>query len=144
MKVISYFILFYPFFSFASNLQLNYEPAIVELTGSLDVQTFAGPPNFESISDGDQVERSLYFKLDAPIDVATNLKNNPAKIDESEKNVKVVQLIILNESQEHWAKSKSLTKGSRTKIRGTLSHSITGHHHARILLTVKNVESPAN
>jgi hypothetical protein len=33
------------------------------------MQTFPGPPNFDSIKGGDDIERHFYLKLDVPVDV---------------------------------------------------------------------------
>jgi len=34
---------------YAANLQVHYEPSVVELTGRLKRETFPGAPNYESI-----------------------------------------------------------------------------------------------
>ncbi len=51
----------FTFFSNAGSLVVYGEPEIVELTGILNLQTFADPPKYESIKDGDAIER--YFFL---------------------------------------------------------------------------------
>ena len=43
----------------------NYQNA--QLVGTLQQQTFAGPPNYESIAAGDKAERYFLLKLSAPI-----------------------------------------------------------------------------
>ena len=47
----------------AGNAIVTYEPEIVELVGTLDLQTFPGPPNYDSIQKGDDIERHFYLKL---------------------------------------------------------------------------------
>ena len=107
---------------------LAYEPAEVELTGTIESQTFPGPPNWESIADGDEIERGWYLRLDQLIDVGPRPGSNDANT-EPEKNVRVVQIAVGNDSI--W---KKLRDGRRCKLRGTLFHRLTGHHHSRVLI----------
>lgn len=126
--------------SFAKNKLLTYDPTVVELTGALDEQTFPGPPNYYSIKDGDEIEGCYYFKLDQPIDVRATKDSAPAVNSDPEKNVKVVQLAILGTDEKLWKIFRKIGVGGRAKIKGTLFHRWTGHHHARVLLSVTEVE----
>ena len=51
--------------------------------------------------------------------------------EEPERNVTDIQLII---SKEQYARCRSLV-GKRVEVSGKLMHSITGHHHTKVLLT---------
>lgn len=51
------------------NHLVYYEPAKVVLSGKLDLQTFPGPPNYESIKSGDEIETHFYLKLNRAINV---------------------------------------------------------------------------
>jgi hypothetical protein len=48
---------------------LAYEPAVVQLIGTISKKTFPGPPNYESIKKGDKPE--TYWVLDLPDTVAS-------------------------------------------------------------------------
>lgn len=66
--------------SFAQNTTVHYEPEIVELVGQLDLQTFPGIPNYESIKNGDETERHFYLKLKRPVDVIALPKDDQSFI----------------------------------------------------------------
>ena len=119
---------------YASNIRAKCEPAIVELEGKLVLQTFPGPPNYESIKNGDDIERHLYLLLNGPIDV---LKMPDDKYDEITKNVKILQLVVTSDDQ--YPKLRKLGVGTKIKINGTLFKRFTGHHHSRVLLQIKNI-----
>jgi hypothetical protein len=126
--------------SFASNQVLTYGPSIVELTGTLDLQTFPGPPNYESIRNGDEIERHFYLKLDKDIDVLPQGANSEIENPEKERNVRVIQLSISEEDDKLWDRFRKLGKGAHVKIQGTLFHRFTGHHHSRILMVVSKMQ----
>lgn len=119
---------------YASNLRVKCEPQIVELEGKLVLQTFPGPPNYESIKNGDDIERHFYLSLDGPIDV---LKMADNKYDEITKDVKILQLVVTSDDQ--YPKLRKLGVGAKVKIKGTLFKRFTGHHHSRVLLQIKNI-----
>ena len=120
---------------YAGNRVVYFEPKEVMLAGVVTVLTFPGPPNYENIKKGDKAEEGAYLVLRKPIDIdeAPGVKSdiNAAPI----KNVQVVQLVVLN--GKFW---KEIKRGNVVQIEGTLSTSITGHHHARALLDVKRVK----
>jgi Domain of unknown function (DUF4431) len=123
-------------------MEVTYEPEQVELTGKLTLQTFPGPPNFESIKGGDAIERHFYLKLDRPIDVLPLPGGHPTVSNpELERNVKIIQLSIDAEDNPLWAKFRKVGRNARVKILGTLFHRFTGHHHSRILLIVKKMDT---
>jgi len=124
------------------NLVLSYEPSVVELTGSLDIQTFPGPPNYTSIKDGDAIERHFYLKLDHIVDVIP-LKEGHPTIDnaEPEMNVKIMMLAVSSTDTRMWAKLRGIGKGGRVKIKGTLFRRWTGHHHSRVILNVSSLDA---
>jgi hypothetical protein len=112
----------------------------VELEGILDLQVFPGPPNYESIKSGDEIERHFYLKLTSPIDVLPKGKHPGVENVEEERNVRILQLAIDGENDELWARFRKVGKGSHVKILGTLFHRFTAHHHSRVLLSVKSME----
>jgi hypothetical protein len=112
---------------------LSYEPATVKLMGKIIRKTFAGPPNYESVKEGDRPETYWILHLSRPICV--NADENMPGGEEPERNVPDIQLIL---STEQYTRYKSLL-GKRVEVSGKLMHSITGHHHTNILLTVTGI-----
>ena len=120
---------------------LTYQPAVVSLVGVLDLQTFPGPPNYESIQNGDQPERHFYLRLDSPVDVAPRGEHPAVDNPEEERDVRILQLAIGADENSIRARLRKLGKGARVEITGTLFHRFTGHHHSRVLLSVNQVMS---
>ncbi len=141
MKTILLFLCLSIGHSSAAHKALTYEPAVVELTGILDLQTFPGPPGYESIGMGDVVERHFYLKLNTAIDVLPRGNHPTVGNPEKERNVKIVQLAINGEDDGLWGRFRKLGEGGHVKIRGTLFHQFTGHHHSRVLLSVQQMHA---
>ncbi len=80
-------------FAHASPPVYHFDPSVVELTGTLEIQTFPGAPNYESIKNGDEIEQGWYLRLKEPIDVVAN---NPATDLgwKTERNVNVLQMAV--------------------------------------------------
>jgi len=118
--------------SFAANQVVHYQPEVVNLTGVVEIQTFPGRPNYQSIKNGDEIEKGAYLRLKQSIDVLVMPNDN---VNEIEKNVKVIQ--IADDDIADW---QELKKGGYFRIKGVLFHRITGHHHSRVLIDVKQIE----
>ncbi len=131
------FILFLTTQVLASNITLKYEPEIVELQGTLELRTYPGPPNYESIQQGDKPEQCYYLKLFQPIDVkpAPNLES--LINDVIEKNVNLIQLSI--EKDALFLRLRNVGMNKKIKLKGTLFHRHTGHHHTEILMSVDTI-----
>lgn len=112
----------------------------MELIGTLDVQTFPGSPNYDSIKDGDEIETHFYLKLGTPVDVLPTGKHPGVQDPEEERDVTIVQLAIDAENEALWTRLRRIGKGGRVKATGTLLHRFTGHHHSRVLLDVIGLE----
>ena len=110
---------------------LNYEPDVITVTGTLQQQTFAGPPNYESVGKGDAAEKVLILRADNAICVNANTDN------QQEKDVSDLQLVVAGQKQ--YRKYKSLV-GRKVTVTGTLFQAHTGHHHTRVLLTVQALQ----
>jgi len=119
-------------FSMAKNRIVYYEPKVVDLCGVIIILQFPGPPNYESIKNGDADETGGYLMLNKPIDVT--LLPKIVSNDSPEKNVKLIQLVVFN--QRFWQKIK---EGNVVHVTGTLFRALTGHHHARVLLKIKKI-----
>jgi hypothetical protein len=114
---------------------LSYEPAVVKIAGSLERKTVPGPPNYESVRNGDRSETYWFVKLSRPVCVGEDEKEpdlNPAKM-----GVGSIQLVL---SPEAYAAYKELV-GKRVMVSGTLFGAITGHHHTPVLLTVRTLSA---
>ena len=133
-------LLFFSSQSMAGEKTLRYAPSVVKVTGKLDLQTFPGPPGFESIKNGDDAERHFYLKLDTPFDVQPSKEDEGVENAEEEKNVRILQLSISEENDKLWSRFRKLGKGGHVSIEGTLFHRFTGHHHSRVLLIVRKME----
>jgi hypothetical protein len=130
MRYIIIIIMVLPLTVLAKNKQFYYEPQVIELTGVVKTLKFPGPPNYTSIKEGDADETGPYLVLHDPIDVLASKSND----NTSEKNVKLLQLVVKNKND--WVK---VYDGNKVHIIGTLFQALTGHHHARVLLTVENI-----
>jgi hypothetical protein len=117
--------------------KVNYEPEVVKLIGTVEKQTFPGPPNYESTSNGDRPETSWILHLKSPIEVVADKTSELNSQDE--RNVAELQLVFLDDAGES---RKLLKKGATILATGTLFHSHTGHHHTHILLTVRELSQP--
>src|SRR5262245_15635326 len=119
---------------------LTYDPAVVNLEGTLELQAFPGPPSYESIRDGDEIERHFYLRLNLPIDVVPSGQHPGVENPELERKVKIMQLSIGEEDEALWSKFRQAGPGKRVKVRGKLFHRFNGHHHSRVLLEVMSME----
>ncbi len=117
-----------------ANKTVYFEPKEVTLEGAIVSLKFPGPPNYESIKNGDRDETGPYLLLNNPIDIELS-SNIEIGNDEPTKNVKLIQLVVLN--HDDW---KNVTQGNHVRISGTLSSALTGHHHARILLDINKIK----
>ena len=110
---------------------LHYEPAEVELVGTILKETFPGAPNYESVAKGDALEEYWILTLDKPIDVAGLDDMSPA-----ETNVQKLQLVL---GEGDYQKYLALLNRA-VVVKGTLFHQITVHHKTPVLIEVKRIE----
>ena len=119
-------------FSTAAQRCLTYEPTAVVLYGKLRRHRFAGPPNYESVAKGDVPEDVWVLHLSKSICVS-------ASADwDKESNVSDIQVLFM-EGQKQYDRYRPLL-GRRVAVTGKLSRWQTGHHHTRVLLTVKQIK----
>lgn len=124
--------------AFATNQVVYFQPNQATLSGLVMTLKFPGPPNYESINEGDKEEVGSFLLLDHPINIK-RVANSKDNVDEPQINVKLVQLVVLN--KEDW---KELKEGNHVRVKGTLSSPLTGHHHARALLQVEKISMLKN
>ena len=111
---------------------MNYEPDSVVLTGKIVRKTFPGRPNYESIKNGDEPETCWILVSAQPFCV--NAKTEDSTYSQ-EAGIKQVQLVFMG-SEYH--KYKNLV-GKKVLVHGQLVPMQTGHHHTRMLITVKEI-----
>ncbi len=136
--LVVFMLLLSPGLSSKNNLPqgcLSYEPATVTLDGTITAKTFAGPPNYENIENGDEPETSWVLHLASPVCVNADEKTPEGK--EAERDVSDVQLVFANGNQ--YAGRKDLL-GKPVIVSGKLFHAITGHHHTNVLITVAEIK----
>jgi hypothetical protein len=118
---------------FASDACLKYEPESVELEGKVKKEVFPGPPNYESIQQGDRPE--AYWVLYPPKPVCVRGDPTSDLNSETEDNVTSIQLIIWD-----YKKFKHLL-GKNVVAKGKLMHAISGHHHTSVLLQLESMKA---
>jgi hypothetical protein len=113
---------------------LSYDPAEVQLSGTLSKQVVPGPPNYESVRKGDKPETIWILTLDKAVCVTGNTDD----VNEPEQNVTDLQLLL---QQEHFAQLRKLPGGKVQVVSlGKLFHGHTAHHRTKVLLDVKEIE----
>lgn len=112
---------------------LSYDPAEVNLTGTILRKTFPGPPNYQSIKRGDRAETIWILHLDSPVCVT----GNTDEINEPEQRVTDVQLVL---DGAEFARFRKFT-GGRVRVRATgkLFHAHTAHHRTSVLMEVEDM-----
>lgn len=130
--IISLLLLFVPGTLLGRRI-LQYEPVVVECRGKLRLIYFPGPPNYESIKDGDAREGVYILELDEPFDIAAaGVPKKPLNDPEGwGKNVKRIQLTGGGAVGKHI--------GKKITVRGKLFEAIFAHHHTGVLMEVLKV-----
>lgn len=108
---------------------LTYEPTVVTLSGTLVRKTFPGPPNFESVENGDRAETGYYLQLAPSICTQAATDDDAGDHD----GVKEIQLVL--SGPQYDALRPKL--GARVTLTGSLFEAHSGHHHTPVLLMVR-------
>lgn len=118
----------------SSQACLDYEPARVKLSGIIISRTYPGPPNYESIREGDEPETYWLLRLSRPVCVNQEPGNltNVAK-----RNIRQIQLVFNSEAAY---KTYGRLLRRRVWATGMLYGSFTGHHKTPVLLKVITLE----
>ena len=113
---------------------LHFDPVIVEMLGTVEAQTFPGPPGYESIEQGDEIEQGWYLRLKEPITVEANKPSTDLGW-QTERHVQVLHMAI------DWGqiRESKLVIGKIIKVKGKLFNRQNGHHHSRVLIDVSKV-----
>lgn len=108
-------------------------PEQVSLTGHVQYQTFAGPPNYESVRRGDARELMPVLRLTKALCVRA-----PGADDPRLKNRDIKTLLLLD-ADGHLP--SDLKRAWR--VTGRLALAESGHHHGPVLLEVDHIEALA-
>lgn len=104
------------------------------LEGTLQRRTYAGPPGYESVQDGDTPETGFYLVLPSPLCMAGDEADVTAQ---PLRDVTLVQLVL---DGAGYRRLRSRL-GSRVRLSGMPFSWHTGHHHAPVLLSKVREES---
>ncbi len=112
--------------------------SIITLQGFLKLKLYPGPPNYESIENGDYPERCWVLEMDSKsFDIASHthvLEPALSMIDiMSTSNPSEVQLGLETNMREFCESHIN----QAVTIQGYLSHAILAHHHAPFLMSVQ-------
>ena len=110
---------------------LSYEPQATTIQGRLVRRAYPGPPDYTSISSGDQAETYWLVKLPQP--ACVNEDKSDADLSPAQSNLTLVQLVFTDPSEY---KVYASFVGKQVVAKGTLFGAISGHHHTPVLLTV--------
>jgi hypothetical protein len=106
----------------------TFEPATVELSGKLVRSVFPGPPNYQDVKKGDAAEQGFYLHLEKPICASGGKWHEHGTVTSAR-----VQLVLDEAGYDRLRPSLN----RRVKLKGSLFPSLTGHHHAPLLLDVR-------
>lgn len=111
-------------------MDLRKPDAKATVSGQLTVQIFAGPPNYESIANGDAEEKALILEL--PRRLCANdgeFIDGTTKFDHVHVSSRIPALLdVLNAAV-----------GRRVTVRGEAFGAHTGHHRAPLVLFAEEV-----
>lgn len=109
--------------------ELAYDPAVSTLTGTLAQVKFEDDdvPALKGTS-------AWILKLEKPVSVKESPDN---KVDEAEKDVKDVQLVVDGKIVKPEALAKLVKDKSKLTVKGKLFHGHTSHHVTKILIMVE-------
>ena len=118
---------------------LPYGPSEVTVSGTLENLVFPGPPNYESVKQGDFPEDFLYVRLSQPI--CTIGKNDNTFDRQGLANASLVQLFITDRATYDRFRPHL---GKLVSCNGALWNRQTGHHHGDVMFTVKDCRPLSN
>ncbi|MBC7690313.1 MAG: DUF4431 domain-containing protein [Methylotenera sp.] len=101
----------------------------MSLSGIISHQDFAGPPHFESVANGDRLERAWILNLKERVCVVASPGD---ELFYTQDSVREVQILC----QEACIKKVSISEGKELNLVGTLFSGHTGHHHKGVLMDV--------
>lgn len=106
---------------------LGYDTTVV-LSGVVRRETHPGPPDFESVATGDDAQTGFYLHLATPI-----CTNQDRSIPDGASRDAVGRVQLVLDSAGFVLFRRSVDR--HVTVSGVLFSSITGHHHAPLVLT---------
>ena len=137
ISMISFFLIFNFFLqvsSYANSIECWSDSSkSCLLSGSLELHTYPGRPNYQDIKKGDEAETGLYLKLDQPIII--NFKD---WIDKKEvlTNEKTSLMQIAGDFDDKFFRLAD--KKNHVTIHTPVFESQAGHHHTHFLIDANN------
>jgi hypothetical protein len=114
---------------------LEYGPVEVRLDGRIERQTFPGPPNYGSVTEGDKPDVQWILHLSNSVCVN---EQHGDEINQAESGVLEIQLVIMHAGD--WKRYSPLV-GKSVQVKGTLFHGFNAHHQTAVLLQVGSIEA---
>ena len=112
---------------------------VVELVGTIQNETFPGPPNYADIRKGDESEQYWILKLRKPIDVAEDPDFPVPDENSPQLNVHDLQLNLdVHLNANYRAYTKFLNK--TVVVTGELAQGFTVHHKTAVLIYVRDIK----
>ena len=139
MRVSKIIILFAMFLSVFSSAECLKDGQDVTFTGTVSRETFPGPPNYESIDDGDTPETYWILTIRTPQCVTAEFMESDAPYEVA-KSTKRFQLAF--EDASIYKSQKNLVENGAI-VEGQLFAGYSGHHHTKALILVKSIEPVA-
>ena len=109
------------------------EGQVITLQGTLAEHTYPGPPNYESIENGDEAVTNEFIQLDEPLECDLTQEN---------ESVAEVQLVFVGKSQ---ASAAQLSPNQKHMIvaTGKTMYAHAGRHYTPVLLLMDEVKPVA-
>ena len=110
----------------------HYNQDGVELSGTVILKTFFGPPNYGEDPKTDSKERQALLELDHPLCVDAS----PDGEEKAESQQTLITLVPLGNF------SLVPLAGRHVTVSGSLYHAISGHHHTPVLISLEVPPQP--
>ncbi len=132
-------ILFATFLSMFSSAECLKDGQDVAFTGTVSRETFPGPPNYESIDDGDTPETYWILTINTPHCVIAESMED-GTLHELAKSTTRFQLAF--QDSNIYKSHKNLVENGAV-VEGQLFAGHSGHHHTKALISVKSIKPVA-
>ena len=132
-RLVLIFFLFFQITGFAGDKECAVDSKSCVFTGSLELHTFPGPPNYTDIKKGDEEETGLYLKLDQPIMIRfiDDDKDMPTK-----ESISLMHIAGEFDEKRFFKLAK---RKNHVTINGTTFEWQFGHHHTHFLIEPKKI-----
>lgn len=115
---------------------LKYEPFEVSITGRVYSMLYPGPPNYESIADGDMAYRHYFLIPDTPFCTVADPSD---ELNGDADDVKLVQLVLMKVGMGKWRSYMKKFYGNKVRVTGALYCGITPGSRTPIGMDVNSI-----